>query len=501
MALSIQEEGAHMDLTVAHWVYLASVVAIIAFMVARKDVVLPAIAATALTALAYTGDLVVAFSSLFNASLVAAGELFSIFLIIAVMASLLGSLRAIGADKRMVRPFRKIMINGHISFFVIAFVTYVISLFFYPTPAVPLVGLILLPVAIRAGLPAMGAALAIAIAGQGMALSSDYVIQVAPSLSAAAADIEVGDVADKALVLSLITGGVALVLAYSKTALAMKRPSPALLEAWERGTEPGAEAEVSDSGQQSKSGGPESDVLDGQHDGKGATILAVLTPLIFGALVLYLVLGRFTGLVRGVEGDQAAALVGGIGTVLLLVTSLVCDGRLVLGTVAKHVVDGFVFAFRIMGVVLPIAGFFFIGNADFAASIMSLEEDATSPAFLFDLVEQSQALIPNNELVMAFSILVIGMISGLDGSGFSGLPLTGSLSAALAPQAGMDVSTLAALGQLGGIWAGGGVLVAWSSLLAVAGFARVSAVDIARSAFLPVISGLLIATVAAVLLW
>ena len=60
------------------------------------------------------------------------------------------------------------------------------------------------------------AAMAIAIAGQGMALSSDYVIGVAPSISAKAAGAAVSAavVADRALVLSLITGGIALVAAY-----------------------------------------------------------------------------------------------------------------------------------------------------------------------------------------------------------------------------------------------------------------------------------------------
>ena len=36
---------------------------------------------------------------------------------------------------------------------------------------------------------------------------------------------------------------------------------------------------------------------------------------------------------------------------------------------------------------------------------------------------------------------------------------------------GMDVAALAALGQMGAVWTGGGTLIAWSSLIAVAGFA------------------------------
>src|SRR5699024_8573168 len=139
------------------------------------------------------------FTAIFNANLVAARELFNIFLIITFMIALLNSLHELGADRRMIRPLQKVMINGHVSYFVLAVVTYVISLFFWPTPAVPLICALLVPAAVRAGLPAMTAAVVVALAGQGMALSSDYIIQVAPGLSAKSAGIEVDAVADQAL--------------------------------------------------------------------------------------------------------------------------------------------------------------------------------------------------------------------------------------------------------------------------------------------------------------
>jgi hypothetical protein len=63
----------------------------------------------------------------------------------------------------------------------------------------------------------------------------------------------------------------------------------------------------------------------------------------------------------------------------------------------------------------------------------------------------------------------------------------------------MDPSTLAAIGQMGNIWSGGGTLVAWSSLVAVAGFARVPVLDLARKCFVPVIAGLVLCTLFAIL--
>lgn len=505
-----------MDVTSAHWIYLLGMAVIIAVMIARKNVVVPAVAATFFTAWAFTGNLATGLSSVFNASLTAASELFSIFLIIALITALLGALRAMGSDKRMIMPFQRTMRNGSTAFVVIFAVTYVISLFFWPTPAVPLIGAILLPAAIRAGLPAMGGAVAIAIAGQGMALSSDYVIQVAPGLSAVAAGVDTSAVAERALVLSVITGLVAIAIAFVKIRSQIVAPDPALLEQWERAGEEGVlveePAEVLAGGDGSRpvpssgrAGAPalsfdEQASLDGVAV-KRSKAFALIVPVVFATVVAYMALGKFTNWVPETSGGDAAGLVGGTAAVLLLAATLAVDGRNSLETCATHVVDGLVFAFKAMGVVIPIAGFFFIGNSDFAGRIMTLGEDAKAPGFLFDLVASVQHVIPDLPVVMAIGILLIGMATGLDGSGFSGLPLTGSLSGALGPASGVDPETLAAIGQMGAIWTGGGTLIAWSSLLAVAGFARVSVLELVRQLFVPVVAGLLVSTVAAVLIF
>lgn len=102
---------------------------------------------------------------------------------------------------------------------------------------------------------------------------------------------------------------------------------------------------------------------------------------------------------------------------------------------------------------------------------------------------------------MAFGVLLVGMITGIDGSGFSGLPLTGALSGALGPVVGLNPATLAAVGQMGAVWTGGGTLIAWSSLIAVAGFARVPVLEAVRMLMLPVLIGLAVATLASTMIW
>ncbi|AZM46932.1 hypothetical protein DMB38_14930 [Streptomyces sp. WAC 06738] len=541
-----------MELTAAHWTYLAGVVVIIGVMIARRNVVVPAVVATFFTAWFYSGSLVKGLAAIFSASLTAAGELFSIFLIIALITALLGAMRAMGAERRMVVPFRALMRNGRMAFVAIAGVTYFISLFFWPTPAVPLIGAILLPAAIRAGLPAISAAAAIAIAGQGMALSSDYVIQVAPGLSAKAAGVETSAVADRAMVLSVITGVVALTLVYLKGRRSFGTVSEEHRLRWEAeaealsadgggvslgGTEPGrtartAAASGGSAGAATKllsppgGAGPGGSGTDSATDpgagsgpgpGTGAgpdadsggtpgepvrrsRAFALIVPLTFAAIVGYMLLGKFTGVVTEVQGGEAAGLVGGVAMLLLFAAVFCCDGKEGLTTAADHVVDGLVFAFKAMGVVVPIAGFFFLGNVDFITEITGVQDDKP-PALLFDLVTAVDQYIPDIGFIVAFAILVIGMITGLEGSGFAGLPLTGSLSGSLGPAADVDPATLAAVGQMGSVWTGGGVLIAWSSLLAVAGVARVPVQEVVRHCFVPVVAGLVTATALATVLF
>jgi hypothetical protein len=485
-----------MDLTLAHWIYLAGTLLIIITMLFRQNVVIPAILATFVVGWAYTDSFVIGLQSTFWASLTAASNLFDIFLIIAVMTALLQSMKAIQADKLMIYPFQKVMKNGHISFFILVVVTYAISLFFWPTPAVPLVGAILIPVAIRAGLPPIGAGMAIALAGQGMALSSDYIIGVAPKLTAAAASISASAVADRALLLSLITGVVAISLGYLAIRKTIEAPSDERLDKWENKDSENkisSDTEKLDSNENICESNP---TLNKKRKGM---VFSILVPLSFLAIVVYMIYGKFSGSPTSLEGGSGAALVGGTALLLMIAASFTKDNKHFLHDVGDHIIDGLVFAFKAMGVVLPIAGFFFLGSGESSASILGLAKDAPPPSFLFDLVQAGQHFIPENAFLTGFGILIIGMITGLDGSGFSGLPLAGALSSPLGNAVGIDPVTLAAIGQMGAIWVGGGTLIAWSSLVAVAGFAKVPVMDLVRKNFIPVVVGLFVSTLYAIL--
>ncbi|MDQ0206153.1 hypothetical protein [Alkalicoccobacillus murimartini] len=473
------------ELTLAHWVYLAGTVLIILTMLVRQNVLVPSLLMTFVVGWMYMGSFAEGLQTIFSASLVAAAELFNIFLIITVMTALLHSLQALQADERMVRPFGYVMKTGHSSFWVLALITYGISLFFWPTPAVPLVGAILIPVAIKAGLPPMATGVAIAIAGQGMALSSDYMIKIAPMLSATAAGVEVSSVADKALVLSLITGITALLLAYVRLRKTIRKPSIRHWHTW-------AKINSTEKVRASR--------LQSEKEATSSLVFAIVVPLAFLAIVAYMVYATLTE-GASLECGAGAALIGGVAVLLMITASVVFNWRQSLNQVSDHLVEGFTFAFRAMGPVIPIAGFFFLGSGEISAKIFALDQGVQAPSFLFELVEAGQHYIPENPFFAGFGLLIVGMVTGLDGSGFSGLPLVGALSGALAPTVGVDAATLAAIGQMGAVWVGGGTLIAWSSIVAVAGFAKVSVIELVRQCFIPVITGLILSTIVAILLF
>lgn len=97
---------------------------------------------------------------------------------------------------------------------------------------------------------------------------------------------------------------------------------------------------------------------------------------------------------------------------------------------------------------------------------------------------------PLNKYMAAILEMAAGCLTGLDGSGFSGLPLTGSLANTFGTAVGASVPILASLGQITAIFVGGGTIVPWG-LIPVAAICNVSPLELARKNFLPVVIGFL----------
>ncbi|KEO84615.1 hypothetical protein [Tumebacillus flagellatus] len=176
-----------MELTISHWIYLAVVLLVILGMFLRRGVIAVCVAGTILIGWVYKGSFVAAGQTLFTANLTAGKALFDIILIIALMIALLRLMEKIGADTLLLRPIGKLFKGPSGAYWGIGAVKGLLSAFLWPTPATMTVGPMLIPGALRAGLPLVGIAAAMNLFGHGIALSGDFVIQGAPKLTGQAA--------------------------------------------------------------------------------------------------------------------------------------------------------------------------------------------------------------------------------------------------------------------------------------------------------------------------
>ena len=142
-----------------------------------------------------------------------------------------------------------------------------------------------------------------------------------------------------------------------------------------------------------------------------------------------------------------------------------------------------------------IGAFFFLGGS----GITTIMGDQFQSGIMNDWAVWLAHNAPLNKYMAALIQMVVGALTGLDGSGFSGLPLTGSLARTFGLAVGASVPVLASLGQITAIFVGGGTIVPWG-LIPVAAICDVSPLELARKNLLPVLIGFICAFFTACLL-
>ena len=482
------------QLTIPHYVFLLTVVAIFVSIAFRRGVIIPALVGTFLIGVLSADDsaspldqLVFGIQVLFNALLNAGLELFGFIAVIALMVAMLHSLRAQGADRMMVAPMQKLMGSPMSAFFVLAATMYIAAAFFWPTPAVALVGTVLVPVAVRVGLPAIAAAVAINLAGHGMALSADPIIQGATQLSAGAAGIHPAQLLPYTLLFSLVTGVIAIGIAVLTIRRDMK--SGVLKAATEE--EIAAMSDIDPHHAEDDADCP------AIAPGKYARALAIGVPVVLGCIAGLMIYRGLFNTENAIRGGDATALLGGTATVMLVLATIAKQGIQALDGIAVYIRNGFYFSIKIFAPIIPIAGFFLLGNPDHAAAVIG----EGTPGYLFEVGSYVGTHIEGNHFAIGFGMTLIGMLTGMDGSGFSGLPLTGALAGAVGGGASVNVAVLAALGQVAAVFTCGGTLVAWAfGVCADAGIAGVTPAELVRRNFVPVLTGLTVVTFLAIYL-
>lgn len=456
------------ELTSVHWLFLFWVGVVIVVMGLRKDPLIPCILGLLTVGWLYKHSFISGVTTIFNALIVAGNEFWGIIVVISLIVALSRLLSDTGADYLIMKPAARLMVNPDIAFWTVGLAMLLASWFFWPSPATALIGAILFPAAVRAGLPAIGVAVAMNLFGHGIALSTDYVIQGAPTITAKAAGFaDPTPIISASIPLSITMGLVTTITAFVILKRDMaKNPERIKAEQLALATE-----EVR----------REVDWI--------SYVLAIITPLAFALDVIAM-------WVLKLRGGDATALLGATAVLLLTLGTVLKYRWEGLEKVTDYIRDGFMFGIKIFAPVIIIGGFFFLGKGELAKTIL---EAKAATGFLEDFGIALSQTIPLNKAFVAVITLFTGIVVGLDGSGFSPLPLVGAVAATFDKAMVIDKATLAALGQIAGVWTGGGTIIPWG-LIPVAAITGVNPIDLARKNFIPVVLGFAATTLVALFL-
>lgn len=457
-------------LTPLHYIYLIFIIIIIVAMVKKRDISLICILGIFILGFMGTDSIYKATMGIFNSFVYATKELMPTIFIISVVTAMSRSLIDSGINDEIVSPFKGVIKNYWIAYWVIGIAMMILSWFFWPSPAVALVGALFLPLAKKAGLPAMGVAIAINLFGHGIALSSDYIIQAAPKLTADAAGIPIGSVISASIPLAITMGVVTTTAAFYYLRKDIKSGAMTI------------EDNIKDE-------------EDNKENKMAISSQKTRRALAFLILILF-ALDLFIMFKANLQGDDATALIGGTAVFILSLISLISYKKEALEKVTEDLVKGLRFGFKIFGVVIPVAAFFYLGDSAFNEIFGKILPEA-SHGIVNDLGLALANLVPINSVVSASTLSIVGAITGLDGSGFSGISLVGSVSQIFSTALGGGIETLTALGQLVGIWVGGGTIVPWA-VIPVAAICGIDPFELTKKNFKPVIIGIVVTTLVAI---
>ncbi|MBM7872230.1 hypothetical protein JOC70_003783 [Clostridium pascui] len=420
----------------------------------KKDTVLPCIIGLFIIGYVSSGSMVKSVQVIFNSLIASGKEFWSIITIISLVVAMSRALRDIGADELMMSPIKKLMINKNVAFWSLGVVMTVVSLIIWPSPAVALVGAIMLPAALKVGLPAVWAASAMNLFGHGIALSGDYFIQGAPAITAKAAGFEDSSAVISASIPLWITMTVVTV----GTAFFMMRRDA------KNFSEIAATTEVS--------------VNIDLKASFGTTFVAFATPLAF-------LLDAYLMFKYQFRGGDATALVGGTAVIIMSMVAVI-EHKLSnsFEKVTDYIRDGFMFGIKIFAPVVVIGAFFFLGSEGMAKEVLG----PNATGLLTDIGTYLANKAPLSKFPVILIQALIGGITGLDGSGFSGLPLVGSLAQTFSEAVSINKEGLAALGQISTVWVGGGTIIPWG-VIPVAAICGVEPLDLVRKNMIPVMVG------------
>lgn len=451
------------QLTWTHYVYVILILVIIIAIILKRDVALLCILGMGTIGVMTTRNLLKAVGVIYKAITVSGREFIDIILIISLVNGMSKALSDIGADEIMISPIRRLMSNKTMAFFILGITMMIISWFIWPTAAVVFIGAIMVPAAIKVGLPRIWIAVTLCLFGKGAALSSDFFIQGAPATTARSAGISDTFEVVKASIpfwstMCIISAATAFILMKIDT-------RESLVE------------EVDNT------------AITEDKRVKGSNVISALTIGMFILNILFMIVFK-------VKGEEATALIGGTA-VLILIFAVIAKFGLVeaLGEFTGYIRNGFMFGMKIFAPIIVIGAFFFLGSEETARKILGAEANG----LLTDVSIYVSAKVRLSRISAITMQGVISTIVGVSGSGFGGIPLVGTLARAFSTSIDVSVEKIAAFGQVITVWIGGGTIIPWS-VVPVAAICEVTPIELAKKNLIPVAVGV-VATFIVGLIW
>ncbi|MCB2292204.1 TRAP transporter permease [Clostridium algoriphilum] len=454
------------NLGVIHYAYIIIILIIIVIIAFKKDVILPCILGIGVIGYIFTGDILKSVQIIYKAVVVSGKEFIEIVVVIALVNAMSSALNDIGADQLIIKPIKKLMINKTMSFFVLGITVTLTSWFVWPTPAVVFIGALMVPAAIQSGLPPVWAAVDLCLFGNGIALSSDFVLQAAPSITAKTANLPNALGIVKAC---LPFWGVMSIVTITTAFILMKKDKTIEINV--------------DSNINGKQKSTQKQLI-------GTKIMAIATPLVFIIDIIFIKKLRFIG-------SESTALIGGTAAIIMIISSIIhTDIKTALGDVTIYIKNGFTFGISIFAPIIIIGAFFFLGSDVTATDILG----NGVRGILSDIGVYASNNIPLNKYSVIGIQTAVSTLLGLSGSGFAGLPLVGTLANTFSTAINIDKVKIAAFGQIITIWIGGGTIIPWS-VVAAAGICKVEPFDVARKNIIPVTCGIVATVIIAIIIF
>ena len=441
-------------------VYVILTAIMLIMIVRKKEVMIMGVAAILIIGLIYTKNPANALIVLCSAVTSGMSEILPIYIGISLIVSMTFALKKTGADRYISVVFNYLPKKHGTAYLTIGLLMMAVSFMIWPSPAVALLGALLLPAAIKAKLPPVYAASAMSLFGYGVALSGDFLIQGVPAIVAKSMGISCGEFMYYLVPPWAVMSVVTITAAFVQFIVDKKN---------------GKAAAATPTAQEK---------IDYPCENRSSKLIIIATFLIF-------LIGTIAMITMDIKGDDATALISGIALVCTCIAGIIAYPK---AEAAEHVldfiVDGFRYAMKVFAPAIVIIGFFSMGNSEISSQVLG--ENAPGciteiVSFIMDNIKVPKPLLP-------VFLTVIGFIYSIDGSGFAGLMVIGDIAKSFG--LGTEGSILlAALGQLVIIWVGGGTLIPWS-MIPVSSVCGVDPYDLAKKNIKPVLIGFS-ATVAA----